>query len=148
MSKALQYRCVACGHSFSKWSGQCSDCKAWNTLEEVKSIQVSGKAKSQALDKSAQVIALSKVDTAQQPRVHTQLDELDRVLGGGIVNGSVVLLGGSPGIGKSTLLIQMLAALNQYQTLYISGEESAQQISMRAERLALNRDNILSLIHI
>ncbi len=142
MSKALQYRCDACGHTLSKWSGQCSECKAWNTLEEVKSIQVGGKVKPLVANQSAQVIALSEVDSSVQPRINTQLDELDRVLGGGIVNGSVVLLGGSPGIGKSTLLIQMLAALNQFQTLYISGEESAQQISMRAERLSLNKENI------
>ena len=142
MSKALQYRCDACGHTFSKWSGQCSECKAWNTLEEVKSIQVGGKVKPLVANQSAQVIALSEVDSTVQPRINTQLDELDRVLGGGIVNGSVGLLGGSPGIGKSTLLIQMLAALNQFQTLYISGEESAQQISMRAERLSLNKENI------
>jgi DNA repair protein RadA/Sms len=142
MSKAPQYQCDACGQTFSKWSGQCPECHAWNTLEEIRSIQVGGKTKPLANRKSTQVTPLSDIDTAQQPRLYTQLDELDRVLGGGIVNGSVVLLGGSPGIGKSTLLIQMLAALTEYPTLYISGEESAQQISMRAERLSLNKDNI------
>jgi DNA repair protein RadA/Sms len=103
---------------------------------------VGGKTKPLANRKSTQVTPLSEIDTAQQPRLYTQLDELDRVLGGGIVNGSVVLLGGSPGIGKSTLLIQMLATLTEYPTLYISGEESAQQISMRAERLSLDKENI------
>ena len=92
--------------------------------------------------KNSRVIPLSEVNTETEPRILTSIDELDRVLGGGIVNGSVVLLGGSPGIGKSTLLLQMLAALDQYQTLYISGEESAQQISLRAERLSLNKENI------
>lgn len=142
MYKAHRYRCDACGHSFSKWSGQCSECKAWNTLQEVKTISASNKVKALKSSSKPQVVALSEVDPTQQSRVKTQLDELDRVLGGGIVNGSVVLLGGSPGIGKSTLLIQMLAALSQYQTLYVSGEESAQQISMRAERLALDKENI------
>jgi DNA repair protein RadA/Sms len=112
MSKAPQYQCDACGQTFSKWSGQCPECHAWNTLEEIRSIQVGGKTKPLANRKSTQVTPLSDIDTAQQPRLYTQLDELDRVLGGGIVNGSVVLLGGSPGIGKSTLLIQMLACVN------------------------------------
>lgn len=142
MSKAPQYQCDACGQTFSKWSGQCPDCHAWNTLEEIRSIQVGGKTKSLARKQSTQVTPLSEINSTEQPRIDTQLDELDRVLGGGIVNGSVVLLGGSPGIGKSTLLIQMLAALYEYPTLYISGEESAQQISMRAERLSLNKENI------
>lgn len=142
MSKAPQYQCDACGQTFSKWSGQCPECHAWNTLEEIRSIQVGGKTKSLTRQASTQVTPLSEIDSTEQPRIYTQLDELDRVLGGGIVNGSVVLLGGSPGIGKSTLLIQMLAALNEYPTIYISGEESAQQISMRAERLSLNKENI------
>jgi len=142
MSKAPQYQCDACGQTFSKWSGQCPECHAWNTLEEIRSIQVGGKTKSLTRQASTQVTSLSEIDSTEQPRIYTQLDELDRVLGGGIVNGSVVLLGGSPGIGKSTLLIQMLAALNEYPTIYISGEESAQQISMRAERLSLNKENI------
>ena len=142
MSKATQYQCDACGHAFNKWSGQCPECSAWNTLEETRTIQTSGKVRAIKPKASSRVVPLSDVDTVTDPRILTNLGELDRVLGGGIVHGSVVLLGGSPGIGKSTLLIQMLAALDQYQTLYISGEESAQQISLRAERLALNKDNI------
>jgi len=137
-----QYQCNACGHSFNKWSGQCPECNAWNTIEEMRTIQTSGKIRSITAIASNRIIPLSEVDTISEPRIQTNLGELDRVLGGGIVHGSVVLLGGSPGIGKSTLLIQMLAALNQYQTLYISGEESAQQISLRAERLNLEKDNI------
>ncbi|MEM8845009.1 MAG: DNA repair protein RadA [Pseudomonadota bacterium] len=142
MSKAIQYQCNACGHSFSKWSGQCPECHAWNTLEEVRAIQAGGKVRAISSKKSSQVIPLSEIDTVEEPRIHTEMSELDRVLGGGIVTGSVVLLGGSPGIGKSTLLIQMLAALEQHKTLYISGEESAQQISLRAERLNLDKENI------
>jgi len=137
-----QYQCDACGYAFSKWSGQCPECNAWNTLEETRTIQTGGKVHSISAKTSSRIVPLSDVDTVSEPRILTHLGELDRVLGGGIVPGSVVLLGGSPGIGKSTLLIQMLAALEQYQTLYISGEESAQQISLRAERLALNKDNI------
>jgi DNA repair protein RadA/Sms len=145
MSKATQYQCDACGHAFNKWSGQCPECSAWNTLEETRSIQTSGKVRSITPKASSRVIPLADVDTNTDPRIQTNLGELDRVLGGGIVHGSVVLVGGSPGIGKSTLLIQMLASLDQYQTLYISGEESAQQISLRAERLSLNKDNICLL---
>ena len=137
-----QYQCDACGHAFTKWSGQCPECGAWNTLEEIRAIQTSGKVRSITSKASSRIVPLADVDTVAAPRLLTHLDELDRVLGGGIVHGSVVLLGGSPGIGKSTLLIQMLAALKQYQTLYISGEESEQQISLRAERLALDKENI------
>lgn len=142
MSKAIQYQCDACGQAFNKWSGQCPECSAWNTLEEARTIQSGGKVRSISAKASNRVIPLAEVDTIADPRIQTNWGELDRVLGGGIVHGSVVLLGGSPGIGKSTLLLQMLAALDQYQTLYISGEESAQQISMRAERLKLSKDNI------
>ena len=144
MSKATQYQCDACGHAFNKWSGQCPECSAWNTLEETRSIQTSGKVRSITPKASSRVIPLADVDTVSDPRIQTNLGELDRVLGGGIVHGSVVLVGGSPGIGKSTLLIQMLASLEQYQTLYISGEESAQQISLRAERLSLNAYHVLA----
>jgi DNA repair protein RadA/Sms len=142
MSKASQYLCDACGQSFSKWSGQCPECNAWNTLEEVRTIQSSGKIRAISTRQSSSVIPLSDVDTVEDPRILTHMGELDRVLGGGIVRGSVVLLGGSPGIGKSTLLIQMLAELKDCKTLYISGEESAQQISMRADRLKLDKENI------
>ena len=142
MAKTIQYQCSACGYAFSKWSGQCPECGAWNTLEETRHIHSSHKINSSARQAQQRVVTLAEVDSVTEPRLLTSMGELDRVLGGGIVNASVVLLGGSPGIGKSTLLIQMLAALPQYQTLYISGEESAQQISLRAERLNLNKDNI------
>ena len=142
MSKAIQYRCDACGHSFSKWSGQCPECNAWNTLEERRALRAVKSRNSLADTSSAQVVPLTDIDTETETRIETKLGELDRVLGGGIVRGSVVLLGGSPGIGKSTLLLQMLAALESLPTLYISGEESPQQISLRAERLKLSKKNI------
>ena len=140
MSKAAQYRCDACGQAFSKWSGQCPECNAWNTLEEARSISPRGTKSCAAHE--GQLIPLSDISSAEQARIPSGIDELDRVLGGGIVRGSVVLLGGSPGIGKSTLLLQMLAQLADHSTIYVSGEESAQQISMRAERLKLQTEHI------
>lgn len=142
MGKSIQYQCDACGYTFSKWSGQCPECSAWNTLEETRSIQSAGKVRTISSKSSSQIISLTEIDTVEELRMQTSLGELNRVLGGGIVRGSVVLLGGSPGVGKSTLLIQMLATLESYKTLYVSGEESAQQISLRAERLKLAKDNI------
>lgn len=142
MSKAVQYLCDACGHTFSKWSGQCPECNAWNTLEEQRALRAISSRKANFSNANAQVVPLADIDVSKEPRVQTKIAELDRVLGGGIVRGSVVLLGGSPGIGKSTLLLQMLAALEELPTLYISGEESPRQISLRAERLKLNKENI------
>ena len=143
MSKSSQYVCNACGHAFSKWSGQCAECGAWNTLEEIKKISVVGSKKTVTpISSIRQATPLSAIDNTAESRVLSNIHELDRVLGGGIVRGSVVLLGGSPGIGKSTLLLQMLAALKDQATLYISGEESAQQICGRAERLKLNKQHI------
>ncbi len=142
MSKAVRYRCDACGHTFSKWSGQCPECSAWNTLEEQRALRAVHAHKTNNDRVAAQVIPLSDINFEAETRIQSNIGELDRVLGGGIIRGSVVLLGGSPGIGKSTLLLQMLAALKQLKTLYISGEESAQQISLRAERLKLSKERI------
>lgn len=142
MSKQIQYICDACGHAFNKWSGQCSECQAWNSLEESRKINTSKVSKLPTMGVSNEVIPLAHVDHTADTRIATHISEFDRVLGGGIVRGSVVLLGGSPGIGKSTLLLQMLAALAQLQTLYVSGEESAQQISSRADRLKINKHGI------
>lgn len=142
MSKQIQYICDACGHAFNKWSGQCGECQAWNTLEESRKINTSKASKLPSIGVANEVIPLANVDHAADARIATHISEFDRVLGGGIVRGSVVLLGGSPGIGKSTLLLQMLAALAQLQTLYVSGEESAQQISSRADRLKIDKQGI------
>ena len=135
------YVCSNCGASFPKWSGQCSECKAWNVLEESLVLPTSGKTArfaGYAGEVAAQVFTLDSVDADHEVRYTSGSAELDRVLGGGLVDGSVVLIGGDPGIGKSTLLIQTLARLSgSTRTLYVSGEESPRQIALRAQRLGL-----------
>ncbi|MHB1085652.1 MAG: DNA repair protein RadA [Thiobacillus sp.] len=130
------YTCTECGGQSPKWQGQCPACNAWNTL--VETIAESAKPRYQALAASSRVQMLGDVEGAEASRIPTTLGELDRVLGGGLVAGGVVLIGGDPGIGKSTLLLQALAVLSQsLPTLYVSGEESAQQLALRARRLQL-----------
>lgn len=142
----FNYSCSACGAQTSKWAGQCPDCEAWNTMVEiaVPSSARSGRFAGYAGSAGAvQVQQLSEVDADDVARTPTGIGEFDRVLGGGMVPGSVVLIGGDPGIGKSTLLLQTLATLGQrYATLYVSGEESPQQISLRAHRLKLPTDTM------
>jgi DNA repair protein RadA/Sms len=135
--------CQNCGTSFAKWQGQCTACKEWNTIaEEViqKAEKVSWKVsetKSKRVSKSQKV---KDISTTSEARLNTKNNELNRVLGGGIVPGSLTLLGGEPGIGKSTLMLQIALQL-PYKTLYVSGEESAQQIKMRAERIHPGSEN-------
>lgn len=141
MSKAkTQYHCTACGSIHNKWNGQCTDCEAWNTLEESVSIPSAAKKNPRfggyTGDRAA-IQSLSDIKTEENPRTPTSLTELDRVLGGGLVSGSVVLIGGDPGIGKSTILLQTLCELQNTSSLYVTGEESVQQVGMRAKRLAL-----------
>ncbi|MDH5359654.1 MAG: DNA repair protein RadA [Gammaproteobacteria bacterium] len=144
----LQYSCSECGASFPKWSGQCGDCGGWNTLVEIVAAPVAsrtGRFAGYSGDAGSQrVQALADVDAGgDAPRISTGLAELDHVLGGGLVAGSVVLIGGDPGIGKSTILLQTMARLSaEVPTLYVTGEESPQQISLRAKRLALKADRI------
>ncbi len=137
MSKSsVLYVCSQCGGQSSKWQGQCPSCLAWNTLSET--LAETKSRRFQALAKSEGVVRLAQVQTKDTPRHGTGLSEFDRVLGGGLVPGGVVLIGGDPGIGKSTLLLQALAALaGQRKVLYVSGEESADQIALRAKRLDL-----------
>ncbi len=133
------YVCSQCGGQASKWQGQCPHCLAWNTLSE--SVQEARTSRFQSLAASGQVVRLSAVQAVETPRLATGLAEFDRVLGGGLVGGGVVLIGGDPGIGKSTLLLQALAELStRVKTLYVSGEESAAQIALRSRRLGLNAD--------
>ncbi len=140
-----RYRCRACGAVQAKWAGQCPECGEWNTLEEEAAAAPAGPAgRSGGFTglASAEVQRLGEVELAETPRFASGLSELDRVLGGGIVPGSVVLLGGDPGIGKSTILLQSLARLAEVPSLYVTGEESAQQVRLRAARLALPADHL------
>ena len=139
MAKAKTvYICTECGGQSPKWQGQCPSCMAWNTL--VEGIAETATASRFApLASSSNVQKLQEVEAAETPRKPSGIGEFDRVLGGGLVPGGVVLIGGDPGIGKSTLLLQTLCHLgDQSKTLYVSGEESAQQIAMRAKRLGLD----------
>jgi len=139
------YACNKCGAQYPKWAGQCTDCGAWNSFAEeiITKKNTSSRFAGYAADNSAVVTLLSEVKLNADIRLTTSLTELDRVLGGGLVSGSVVLIGGDPGIGKSTLLIQTLCNLSQQQSaLYVTGEESLQQITMRARRLELPQDKL------
>lgn len=133
--KKSVFFCQNCGHEENKWLGQCPMCKEWNTfVEEAVSVSKSSTVK-QA--REVEVVALKNVKTDCEERIHTSIEELDRVLGGGIVPGSLILVGGDPGIGKSTLLLQVCQKLceKRRQVLYISGEESLKQIKLRANRM-------------
>ena len=142
MAKAKSiYTCTECGGQSLKWQGQCPHCNAWNTLLETISEATSSGAGNRysALAADGKLQTLAEVEALEVPRAPTGVAELDRVLGGGLVEGAVVLIGGDPGIGKSTLLLQALAHMSTAQkVLYVSGEESPQQIALRAKRLALN----------
>lgn len=130
------FSCTECGAQAPKWQGQCPNCSAWNTL--VESIAETGAHRFQSLAKSAAVRRLADIEAADVPRFSSGIGEFDRVLGGGLVAGGVVLIGGDPGIGKSTLLLQSLGQIaSQRKVLYVSGEESDAQIALRAQRLSL-----------
>jgi DNA repair protein RadA/Sms len=138
--------CQNCGTQFPKWSGQCTACHEWNTLiEEIIQKEEKRNWKQTNIAKTANLpLAISEIEIHKEQRILTQNNELDNVLGGGIVPGSVILLGGEPGIGKSTLLLQIALEMEQ-QVLYVSGEESQSQIKMRAERLQHKNSNCLIL---
>ena len=135
--------CQNCGSQYAKWQGQCTSCKAWNTIvEEVvqKPEKSDWKTPSSEKKRISKPLKVNEIDTAQEARLNMQDAEFNRVLGGGMVQGSLTLLGGEPGIGKSTLLLQVALKL-AYKTLYVSGEESQKQIKMRAERINPNENN-------
>ncbi len=139
------YFCQSCGYESSKWMGQCPGCKEWNTfVEEVVEKKTAGKLKSVAGgNQELKSYKLSEIDMQEKERMKTRFPELDRVLGGGVVPGSMILVGGDPGIGKSTLLLQVCRNLSDTMSvLYVSGEESLQQIKMRAERIGTFSDNL------
>ena len=144
-SSKTVYHCSACGAESPKWAGQCPGCGEWNTLVEQLSTAVSGSSNHRfaGIAPSSSVHILSEVDINELKKMSTSSVELDRVLGGGLVPGSVILIGGDPGIGKSTLLLQYLSAISHLSSvLYVSGEESIEQIALRARRLALSSDQL------
>ncbi len=150
------YVCNDCGSDYPKWQGQCSDCKAWNSLSEFRvAASASTSASTHAprfsgysgtAGKQSEVQCLADVNLADLPRFSTGSAELDRVLGGGLVPGSAILIGGNPGAGKSTLLLQVLCDLARtHEALYVTGEESLQQVALRAQRLGLPTDRLKML---
>lgn len=144
----IEYICTECGHISTKWNGCCPGCGQWNTLEERLSsdMQMPGGKNRPLTDLSNRIHVISDISTDREVRYGTGCGELDRVLGGGLVKGSIVLLGGEPGIGKSTLLLQICQFLGEkYNVLYISGEESARQLKLRAQRLEVTSDRLFIL---
>jgi DNA repair protein RadA/Sms len=144
----VAFYCQSCGNEFPKWMGQCMICKAWNTIVE-EPVHKGKDAQQMNFDteqpKQAKTQMLQEVQTDTEKRVLTKDEELNRVLGGGIVGGSVTLISGEPGIGKSTLFLQLGLSLDQFKVLYVSGEESMQQIKMRAERIGITHDQFYLL---
>ncbi|MFT5210090.1 MAG: DNA repair protein RadA/Sms [Flavobacterium sp.] len=138
------YVCGDCGSEFAKWQGQCNDCDAWNTLTRLSVDDVSSKSRRRGYaGQLEQTKSLSEVSVVDVNRLNTKNAEFDRVLGGGLVPGSAVLISGNPGAGKSTLLIQIMCQLSsEYSALYVTGEESLAQIAMRAKRLNLPMDHL------
>ncbi len=148
MAKAkITYTCQSCGFQSPKWLGKCPDCNQWNSLLEERVERALNPRGNLSLGTKEDPAPIPDISTAEEGRVLSGIAEFDRVLGGGLVHGSVTLIGGDPGIGKSTLLLQAFAALSQggLTCLYISGEESQRQIKMRAERLGINSPNLLIL---
>ncbi len=136
-TKTNVFFCQECGYESAKWMGQCPGCRAWNSFVEEPVVKSSGKASVRTGAGSAKPVTLNEIETSETERISSGMAELDRVLGGGIVSGSLVLVGGDPGIGKSTILLQVCKnlAAKGVSTLYVSGEESLKQIKMRAARI-------------
>ena len=134
------FECVNCGYKTPKWMGRCPECKSWDSLEEILEVKSSNKLKAKILTPKR----LSEIDIKKEERFITGLKEFDRVVGGGVVSGSLVLVSGDPGIGKSTLLLMVSGLLSRTsEVLYVSGEESQSQIKMRAERLGFGKGGML-----
>lgn len=142
MKKSIKsvYFCSECGYETPKWVGQCPGCGEWNTMVEEK-ISSSKKSKGSLLSRSTKPVKLSDIQPLDEPRLHMPSEELNRVLGGGLVAGSLTLIGGEPGIGKSTLLLQNILSIRNKKILYVSGEESASQLKLRADRLGKVAEN-------
>src|SRR4029079_3828044 len=143
MAKAIvKYFCKDCGHVANKWLGKCPSCESWNSFTEEVVSKVSGEKKlwGKSSQRKSEPVKIKEIIEGNEMRLFLPDNELNRVLGSGLVTGSITLIGGEPGIGKSTLLLQL--ALNvQKKVLYISGEESESQLKMRAERIGINNDN-------
>ena len=147
----ITYSCNECGGNSPKWLGKCPHCNAWNTLvEAVAETPSTSKNRFAALARTSEVATLGDIEAADISKTPTGLDELDRVLGGGFVEGGVVLIGGDPGIGKSTLLLQAMDALQRtgMKTLYVTGEESGAQVALRSRRLGLDGSQVQVLAEI
>ncbi len=148
MSKPLtKYYCQECGYESLKWLGKCPGCEKWNTMVEelVQPLSISDRGAASFLSMPQEPKLLSQIELSTTERLKSNLNEFDRVLGGGIVPGMLILIGGDPGIGKSTLLLQVSSLLSSNKILYVTGEESAQQIKLRADRLNVKTDNIYIL---
>lgn len=141
------YICQQCGAQYSKWQGQCSECQQWNTIsEEVLTQAATNPRQVGYAGAESNLTPLNTVKLESQPRLGTGLEEFDHVLGGGLVSDSVVLIGGDPGVGKSTILLQVMTQLAKHHSaLYVTGEESLQQVAMRAQRLSLSQDELVLL---
>jgi DNA repair protein RadA/Sms len=145
MSKIIStYVCQACGYESPRWTGKCPNCGGWNTFVEEKTQKLPPRVKGKAT--GAKPVRLADVDVIEDHRIKTGIAEFDRVLGGGLVLGSVILLGGDPGVGKSTLMMQLASRLGKTIVLYVSGEESAKQIKLRADRLKFNNPESLLIL--
>ncbi|MEE1032773.1 MAG: DNA repair protein RadA [Ruminococcus sp.] len=145
-SKKTVFFCQECGYESPKWLGQCPGCKQWNSFVEENVSTASAKTNAVTSGKKAEPVSLAQITIDEEERLSTGMKELDRVLGGGIVNGSLTLVGGDPGIGKSTLLLQVCRNLAQkVQVLYVSGEESLKQIKLRAQRIGAFSEQLLLL---
>ncbi len=143
MKTKTQFVCSQCAAVYKQWAGQCVQCNAWNAITEEGVAPKTSARSGQWANQRSSITAINDVVIQQEQRLNCGLSELNRVLGGGLVYGSVVLIGGDPGIGKSTLLLQTLASLSvQEPVLYVTGEESLQQVAMRAQRLGLPTDNL------
>ena len=139
MKQKTVFVCSECGTESLKWMGKCPGCGAWNTMNEETVVPVQkGNSQAAGIASSGKPKPLKDISTAEEMRISTGMGELDRVLGGGIVPGSLVLIGGDPGIGKSTILLQCCETLGkEHKILYVSGEESQRQIKLRADRLGV-----------
>ena len=147
MRAKTSFSCQACGHQSPRWLGRCPDCGGWNTMKEERQAPT-GKGRPAAMKTlQAKATPIADIEVVGEDRRLTRIGEFDRVLGGGVIPGSVILIGGDPGIGKTTLLLQALPRLSSKEepVLYVSGEESPRQIKMRGQRLGIEHPNLLIL---